>query len=216
MDAPIAANVLGTIGALISQIIINYRRHNTEGLQGSMMLLWAVAGVPLGVYNIVEEFNKVSISECVTAVVPLLVVLGALEVALVFALQAAKRPGVLRHYWDIYIHRTVRGISFISVGIDAAGDLFSLISVLCEPRIDILGMVIYGIELALWLGIFACGGIFNFMPWVLKLSQKRDLNELEQVSIHPMSSSTSVFRTVSSSDWVTRRVAAAAALPLQS
>jgi hypothetical protein len=86
----------------------------------------------------------------------------------------------------------------------------------CEPRIDILGMVIYGIELALWLGIFACGGIFNFMPWVLKLSQKRDLNELEQVSIHPMSSSTSVFRTVSSSDWVTRRVAAAAALPLQS
>jgi hypothetical protein len=39
--------------------------------------------------------------------------------------------GVLRHYWDIYIHRTVRGISFFFVGIDAAGDLFSLISV-CE------------------------------------------------------------------------------------
>jgi hypothetical protein len=39
--------------------------------------------------------------------------------------------GVLRHYWDIYIHRTVRGISFIFVGIDAAGDVFSLISV-CE------------------------------------------------------------------------------------
>lgn len=37
--------------------------------------------------------------------------------------------GVLRHYWDIYIHRTVRGISFIFVGIDAAGDVFSLISV---------------------------------------------------------------------------------------
>lgn len=38
---------------------------------------------------------------------------------------------VLRHAWDIYIHRTVRGISFFFVGIDAAGDLFSLISV-CE------------------------------------------------------------------------------------
>ena len=37
--------------------------------------------------------------------------------------------GVLRHYWDIYIHRTVRGISFIFVAIDAAGDVFSLISV---------------------------------------------------------------------------------------
>ncbi|OQD89839.1 hypothetical protein PENANT_c002G10955 [Penicillium antarcticum] len=34
-----------------------FRRHDTEGLQGSMMLLWASAGVPLGVYNIVEEFN---------------------------------------------------------------------------------------------------------------------------------------------------------------
>lgn len=39
--------------------------------------------------------------------------------------------GVLRHYYDIYVHRTVRGISFIFVGIDAAGDVFSLISV-CE------------------------------------------------------------------------------------
>jgi hypothetical protein len=37
--------------------------------------------------------------------------------------------GVLRHYYDIYIHRTVRGISFIFVAIDAAGDVFSLISV---------------------------------------------------------------------------------------
>lgn len=37
--------------------------------------------------------------------------------------------GVLRHYYDIYVHRTVRGISFIFVGIDAAGDVFSLVSV---------------------------------------------------------------------------------------
>ena len=41
--------------------------------------------------------------------------------------------GVLTHYWDIYKQRTVRGISFIFVGIDAAGDLFSLISV-CRFR----------------------------------------------------------------------------------
>lgn len=45
------------IHQLLPQIIINYRKHDTEGLQGSMMLLWASAGVPLGVYNIVEEFN---------------------------------------------------------------------------------------------------------------------------------------------------------------
>lgn len=39
--------------------------------------------------------------------------------------------GVLRHYYDIYVEKTVRGISFLFVAIDAAGDVFSLISV-CE------------------------------------------------------------------------------------
>lgn len=36
--------------------------------------------------------------------------------------------GVGWHYVDIYRTRTVRGISFLFVGIDAAGDLFSLLS----------------------------------------------------------------------------------------
>lgn len=43
--------------------------------------------------------------------------------------------GVLRHYWDIYRHRTVRGISFFVVGIDAAGEFFSIVSVhKCHER----------------------------------------------------------------------------------
>jgi hypothetical protein len=42
---------------LIPQIIINVRRHNATGLQPTMMFLWACAGVPLGVYNIVKNFN---------------------------------------------------------------------------------------------------------------------------------------------------------------
>jgi hypothetical protein len=37
--------------------------------------------------------------------------------------------GVLSHYLDVYAYRTVRGISFIFVGIDAAGDVFSLVSI---------------------------------------------------------------------------------------
>lgn len=49
--------ILSVIKQLIPQIIINYRRHNTTGLQPSMMMLWAWAGVPLAVYNITEEFN---------------------------------------------------------------------------------------------------------------------------------------------------------------
>jgi hypothetical protein len=103
--------------------------------------------------------------------------MGGLECGLVFALRQAEHKGlrwpiifmavlsavllsagVLRHYWDIYKERTVRGISFIFVGIDAMGDLTSLISVFFQPHLDVLGMVIYGSELVLWLGVFACGG----------------------------------------------------------
>ena len=51
-----------------------------------------------------------------------LILMAALSACLLAA-------GVLRHYYDIYVHRTVRGISFIFVAIDAAGDLFSLFSV---------------------------------------------------------------------------------------
>jgi hypothetical protein len=113
--------------------------------------------------------------------------MGGAEVGLVFALRIARErhmqwpltlmaalsaallgAGVLRHYWDIYIHRTVRGISFIFVGIDAAGDLFSLASIFFQPTLDILGLVIYGTELLLWIGVLACGGYFNLMPWIRK------------------------------------------------
>lgn len=188
---------------LIPQIIINYRRHDTTGLQPSMMLLWACAGVPLGVYNIVEDFNialriqpqiltflslvtwiqckyygnKWPVSKSMAIVTPVAAVMGGVECGLVIALRRARDDkvewpvtfmavlsacllcaGVLRHYWDIYKERTVRGISFLFVGIDALGDVTSLVSVFFQPHLDILGMVIYGSELVLWLGVFACGG----------------------------------------------------------
>ncbi|KAJ5806677.1 uncharacterized protein N7503_004279 [Penicillium pulvis] len=255
MDNPVAENVLGTLGAicwsiqLLPQIIINYRRHNTEGLQASMMLLWAAAGVPLGVYNIVKEFNvalriqpqiltalslvtwsqclyygkRYSVTKCIAAVALLLLIFGGIETGLIFALKEAKShdlrwplilmavlsacllaAGVLRHYWDIYVHRTVRGISFFFVGIDAAGDLFSLVSVLFRPTIDILGIIIYGSELTLWLGIFACGGVFNLLPWLKSRSKGLETSQ-EPISLHPMPSSTSVFRTASGSEVIQRR-----------
>ncbi|TVY25660.1 Uncharacterized protein LHYA1_G004642 [Lachnellula hyalina] len=294
MNIPIAANVLGTLGAvcwsiqvpsppsplptqgafpsrlttylttpqLIPQIIINYRRHNTEGLQRSMMLLWALAGIPLGAYNIAENFNvalkiqpqiltvlslitwiqcfyyssKWSVSKCILVVCAMGITLGGVEAGLFFALSDAEHrgrhwavtlmgvlstvllsAGVLRHYWDIWVHRTVRGISFIFVGIDAAGDVFSLVSVFFQPKLDILGMVIYATEFVLWCGVFACGGYFNLLPWVkMKVrerEQKRERNgdSEEQVQVEEegasqgvelngngIGSSTSVFRTPSS------------------
>jgi hypothetical protein len=114
--------------------------------------------------------------------------MGGVEAALILALRIARSrslewpltlmavlsaallaAGVLTHYWDIYVHRTVRGISFIFVGIDAAGDLFSLVSVLFQPVLDVLGLVIYGTELILWIGVFLCGGYYNLLPWIKRV-----------------------------------------------
>ncbi|KAL7951245.1 PQ loop repeat domain-containing protein [Trichoderma barbatum] len=269
MDNPVAANVLGTAGAvcwsvqLIPQIIINYFRHNTTGLQPSMMMLWACAGVPLGVYNITKEFNvalriqpqiltllslvtwaqcryygrKWSISHCLLVAIPIALLMAATQIALIFALRVAHSShltwpdtllaslsaaflaaGVLTHYWDIYVHRSVRGISFIFVGIDAGGDLFSLISVFFQPKLDILGMVIYGTELVLWIGVFACGGYFNLLPWIkqnLKTPSEAGVHGVEasadpstqsphDISLRNIPSSTSVFRTTSNEFTVAR------------
>jgi hypothetical protein len=132
-------------------------------------------------------------------VLPVALVLGGIEAALIVGLSRLKSrhvewpmtimavlsavllaAGVLRHYWDIWVHRTVRGISFIFVGIDAAGDLFSLFSVFLQPKLDILGMAIYGTELALWCGVFACGGYYNLRPWIRGKLSERTGNQSQQ------------------------------------
>lgn len=63
VSIPPAANVLGTIGTvcwcvqIIPQIWHNWRRKSTEGLPGTMLILWSICGVPFGVYAIVQNFN---------------------------------------------------------------------------------------------------------------------------------------------------------------
>ncbi|MCJ1236899.1 hypothetical protein MMC14_004882 [Varicellaria rhodocarpa] len=107
------------------------------------MLLWSCAGVPLGIYNISEKLNVALRVQPQILSVLSLITLGqcvyyektpisrdvAWPTTLTASLSAGfLAAGVLRHYWDIYIFRTVRGISFIFVALDAAGDLFSLLS----------------------------------------------------------------------------------------
>jgi hypothetical protein len=126
--------------------------------------------------------------------------------------------GVGRHYVDVYLHRTVRGISFIFVGIDALGDVFSLVSVVFQPTLDILGMVIYATELVLWIGIFMCGTYYNLVPWLRGKQGERGADQpalgrststpigldgpgsapvASGIALHELPSSTSVFRTPS-------------------
>jgi hypothetical protein len=153
--------------------------------------------------------------------------MGGVQAGLIFAIQHAKSEGlhwpsilmavasaallaagVLRHYVDVYVHRTVRGISFIFVGIDALGDLFSLVSVVFQPKLDVLGLVIYGSELVLWIGIFVCGAYYNLPSWYAT-KKERERNDLgldepnsrpadtPGMAFHDLPSSTSVFRTPS-------------------
>ncbi|CCG82929.1 Uncharacterized protein C2E12.03c [Taphrina deformans PYCC 5710] len=58
-----AATTFASLGAvcwsvqLIPQIYMNHKRRCTEGFSGLMMMLWVSAGVPLGIYNVVQDLN---------------------------------------------------------------------------------------------------------------------------------------------------------------
>lgn len=191
-----------------------------------MMLLWASAGIPLGVYNILRSFpvalqiqpqiltflslitwaqtkyyppardSRVRTPQwCATVLAVVCVIAAAVEIGIVYAIRVGTQrktnaeieyywpvmlmgllsavllaAGVGRHYIDIWNERTVRGISFVFVGIDAMGDLTSLISVVfwwkAGRSLDILGLVVYGSELVLWIGVMLCGLWYNFRPWL--------------------------------------------------
>lgn len=240
MDNPVAANILGTAGAvcwsiqvsptgwrwrtkahpyrsfliisqLLPQIVKNFRRHSTEGLHHTMYFSWAIAGIPLGVYNLVKDFNvALKVQPHILIFLSLVTwgqcqyygarwsparVLGAsaatgagiggVECGLYFALREARRRGlewplilmaalaafflmlgVLRYYWEIYKSRSVQGISFMFVIIDAGGDLVSILALLFEASIDALGLVIYSVELGFWIGILALGMYYRLWGWM--------------------------------------------------
>jgi hypothetical protein len=93
-----------------------------------------------------------------------------------------------------------------------------LTAIVFQPKLDILGMVIYATEFVLWCGVFACGGYFNLLPWVRQRisdraekrkegSQARPKNGAieavpggvsNDIDLGRIPSSTSVFRTPSS------------------
>lgn len=159
---------------------------------------WAVAGVPLGVYNIVEDFNialqvqpniliflslctwsqckyyreKWDLKKIYLSFIFMGMFFGGLETGLVFALRLARErgqkwaltlmalvaavllaAGVLRHYIDMLKTRSDAGLSLKFALLDASGDVSSILSVVFQPSLSILGLVIYGTELVIWLGL---------------------------------------------------------------
>lgn len=162
--------------------------------------------MPLGVYNIADDFNialqvqpnilillslvtwsqckyygekwtlrKVSLYSTLMAIA-----LGGVETGLVFALRVARdrgqdwamtlmavlaaillAGGVLRHYVDMFRTRSDAGISLRFAVLDASGDVASILSVVFQPSLSILGLVIYGSELAIWIGLIAIVAYFR-------------------------------------------------------
>lgn len=257
-DNSTISKVFGTLGAvcwsvqLIPQIILNFRRGSAAGLSSGFMLFWASAGIPMGVYNIVSDFNialqvqpqiltslslitwgqcylyerKWSLCKVSAAVATLGSVMGGIEFGLFFAVRLALHRGidwpqtlmavfaavllglgVLEQYLAIWKNRSVEGISFLFCGIDAMGDVTSIISVAFESHINVLGFAMYGTEFMLWCGIFACGFWFKWMPWLKTrlMETRRPTRPASEftpsmephITLQNLPSSTSVFRTAS-------------------
>lgn len=184
----IQPQILATLSLLTWIQCFYYERH--WSMPQALGVVLPIAAVMAGIEAGLIFALRIGVERAIDWPVTLMAVLAALFLAL----------GVLRHYWDIWQHRTVRGISFAFVGIDAMGDLTSLISVLFQPSLDVLGLVIYGTELVLWLGVFAAGGYYNLIPWVKskgRQRKERSAEVREDVAMHEMPSSTSVFSTPS-------------------
>lgn len=108
--------------------------------------------------------------------------------------------GVLRHYWDIYEERTVRGISWGFVFLDALGDLASLLAILLRSPIDRFAMGIYASELTLWIGIIIAGLVYN-LPRAISRRFRRSSNEMvssfgEETAVAEDDDQMSVFRSI--------------------
>lgn len=154
--------------------------------------------MPLGVYNIADDYNialqvqpniliflslftwaqcqyygkKRSFKFVILLSVAIGATLGGIEAGLVFALRVANERGqkwaatlmavvaavllaggVLRHYVDMWKTRSDAGLSLKFALLDASGDVASLLSVIFQPSLGVLGLVIYGSELVIWIGL---------------------------------------------------------------
>ncbi|KAI0037204.1 PQ loop repeat-domain-containing protein [Vararia minispora EC-137] len=115
----VAENVFGTLGVLcwtvqlVPQIWKSYHSKSTKGLAPILVLFWGLAGIPLGIYNVVQNVNVPlivqpqlfgflcllswaqcqyygngrSLTWCVYVFVSLLAIFAALEVGIVYAIR---------------------------------------------------------------------------------------------------------------------------------
>ncbi|KAF8473632.1 PQ loop repeat-domain-containing protein [Russula ochroleuca] len=178
---------------LIPQLIKSYRTKSTEGLSPWLVFLWGVAAIPVGVYVTVQDLNVPLIVQpqlfgifsllswgqcmyygaarsrlwCAVVLGSTLVVWGALEAAIVFALRPSYRSGspagksglrffgilssilisggLLPQFYEIYKHGAVLGISLTFMAVDCLGGVFSILSLIFKRHVDVLAAVAYAL-----------------------------------------------------------------------
>ena len=180
------------------------------------LITWAQCYYYERKWSFVKVGSVISIAACF---------MGGIEAALILALRIGRDNGtewplmlmailagvllacgVLEQYLAIFKSKSVHGVSFLFCGLDALGDLTSIISVIFEPELEIVALVMYGLEFVLWCGVFACGFYYKLLPWLRRLTS--DLRIAEEgsetryttafdagIALQDLPSSISVFRT---------------------
>ncbi|KAF9130218.1 hypothetical protein BGW39_003312 [Mortierella sp. 14UC] len=183
-------NVFGMLGIifwsfqLLPQAIDNYRAKSTEGLSYSMFFIWTLCALGFGSYGVVEELS-----------IPLIVqpqIFGFLSMAGISnntpgTVEAAGIIpilllvlGFIPQYIDIYRDRSVVGVSMAFIAADAAGALFSIISLIFRSEFDILATCNYIAVLVCDLVVVVFYVYFNKMhPEMARCRDAGDDKDLE-------------------------------------
>ncbi|KAG9066610.1 hypothetical protein KI688_012518 [Linnemannia hyalina] len=191
----ILENVFGMLGVifwsfqLLPQAIDNYRAKSTAGLSYSMFFLWTLCSLGFGSYGVVEELS-----------IPLIVqpqifgvlstagvkndVKGTVEAAGIIPILLLVL-GFIPQYFDIYRDRSVVGVSMAFISADAAGAIFSIISLIFRSEFDLLATLNYCAVLVCDLIVVALWVYFNKMhPELAKVKEvgQKDLENGENES----------------------------------
>jgi hypothetical protein len=134
---------------------------------------------------------------CAVVLGSTLVVWGALEAAIVFALRPSYRSGspagksglrffgilssilisggLLPQFYEIYKHGAVLGISLTFMAVDCLGGVFSILSLIFKRHVDVLAAVAYALVVVL-------DGLVLVLAMILNPRVKRGAQRGEQMS----------------------------------